>query len=85
MCQSININEFDNTNDIIYSDNDYDSDDDNDESEDESEDNHDYENSCDCCCKGWNIPNEFGLCQCWCSNCKKPLEECRYTCDYDKK
>lgn len=58
----------------------YCSDDETDEDESEDEDNHDYENSCDCCVKGWDIPNEFGLCSCWCSNCKKPLAKCRYTC-----
>lgn len=38
---------------------------------------------CDCCMKGWGIPNELGLCQCICSKCKDPLSECRYVCQYN--
>jgi len=40
--------------------------------------------SCDCCAMGWNTPNEFGLCKCWCSKCEKPLSDCQYTCDEEK-
>ena len=36
--------------------------------------------SCDCCCKGWGIENEFGLCQCWCSNCREEMSICQYKC-----
>ena len=36
--------------------------------------------SCDCCCKGWGIKNEFGRCWCWCDNCGKYLFICRYKC-----
>jgi hypothetical protein len=46
----------------------------------EEEDSFDYENSCDCCVKGWTEPNEFGLCHCWCSNCDNLLSYCRYRC-----
>lgn len=47
--------------------------------------NHQVEpehNHCDCCLKSWNPnqPNEWGICQCWCSNCQKELNECKYTC-----
>ena len=36
--------------------------------------------SCDCCCKGWGIENEVGLCQCWCDNCGRDLGDCQYNC-----
>ena len=36
--------------------------------------------SCDCCCKGWGIENEFGLCQCWCNNCGREMSDCQYKC-----
>ena len=44
-------------------------------------------NSCDCCCKSWNIekPNEFGVCECFCSNCGKNYRDCKYECFGKKK
>ena len=50
------------------------------EEDDTINDDFDYENSCDCCVKGWTEPNEFGLCQCCCSNCDNLLSDCRYRC-----
>ena len=40
------------------------------------------EEECDCCCKSWNYcnPNEWGVCDCWCSKCGGDLKDCRYTC-----
>ena len=35
---------------------------------------------CDCCVKGWNRANKFGLCSCICSKCKNLLRDCKYTC-----
>jgi hypothetical protein len=40
----------------------------------------DSEDTCGCCIKGWNKPNEFGLCECLCSKCGILLNECKYTC-----
>ena len=51
-----------------------------DDGSEEDDDDFDYENSCDCCVKGWTEPNEFGLCQCCCSNCDNLLSDCRYRC-----
>lgn len=36
------------------------------------------QNTCDCCMMGWGEPNEFGLCVCVCSDCRRPLSVCRY-------
>ena len=36
--------------------------------------------TCDCCMKGFDKANKFGLCQCWCSNCDKQLSDCKYKC-----
>jgi len=49
--------------------------------DDDEDDENKYENMCDCCVKSWtDIPNEFGLCECWCK-CEKLLRDCRYTCN----
>jgi hypothetical protein len=45
----------------------------------DSDDDFDYEDSCDCCVKGWSKANEFGRCVCRCS-CRKLLRNCRYEC-----
>ena len=51
-----------------------------DDSEDDSEDDDfDYEDSCDCCVKGWSKANEFGRCVCRC-DCGKLQRDCRYKC-----
>lgn len=37
---------------------------------------------CDCCLKGWDKCNKYGMCDCWCSKCGKLLKECKYKCYY---
>jgi hypothetical protein len=49
---------------------------------DSDEDDFDYEDSCDCCVKGWDKANEFGRCDCI-HKCGKLLRECKYQCDDD--
>ena len=49
------------------------------ECDSESETDFDYSDSCDCCVKGWDKPNEFGRCDCI-HNCGKLLRECKYKC-----
>lgn len=44
----------------------------------DEEDN--YSDTCDCCVMGWNEPNEYGLCNCWCSRCDELLRDCKYKC-----
>ena len=36
--------------------------------------------SCDCCLKGWNKQNKYGICNCWCSFCDILLRDCKYKC-----
>lgn len=37
---------------------------------------------CDCCMGSWdyNLPNEAGICHCWCSSCGKRHIDCKYSC-----
>lgn len=51
----------------------------------DNNDDFDYEDSCDCCVKGWSKENEFGRCICRCSSCSKLLRDCRYECTNTKK
>ena len=46
----------------------------------ENHDNNEQNLSCDCCIKGWDIANEFGLCVCCCFRCNSLLKDCRYKC-----
>ena len=50
------------------------------EKEEDSEgDDFDYNDSCDCCVKGWSKANEYGRCVCRC-DCGKLQRICRYKC-----
>ena len=40
---------------------------------------------CDCCMKGYDAPNEVGLCQCYCSQCYQEMAICRYNCETYKR
>jgi len=40
----------------------------------------DEDNMCGACMGGFNQENEYGLCQCYCSNCYCEMSDCRYTC-----
>lgn len=36
---------------------------------------------CDCCLGSWTSePNEYGVCDCWCSHCDEYLRDCQYNC-----
>lgn len=39
-------------------------------------------NMCDTCCRGYDKPNRFGLCLCWCSKCYNLSSDCRYSCKF---
>lgn len=42
-------------------------------------------NTCDCCGGGYKQPTKYGgNCHCWCSNCDKPMSNCKYTCNTKK-
>ncbi len=42
-------------------------------------------NTCGACGGGYKQPTKYGgHCNCWCSNCHKPVSDCKYTC-YTKK
>lgn len=41
----------------------------------------DESNTCDCCMRGWNTPNDYGLCTCVCGLCSEPYRLCRGTCN----
>ncbi len=47
----------------------------------DSDEEDDTNDSCDCCSKGWDTPNEFGLCHCWCYKCWRSSSTCRYSCE----
>ena len=40
----------------------------------------DIKYTCDCCTRGFDYPNIFGLCQCWCNKCGREQRDCKYTC-----
>ena len=40
----------------------------------------DIKYTCDCCTRGFEYPNIFGLCACWCNNCGRKQKDCKYTC-----
>ena len=47
----------------------------------DSDDEDDVDDDmCDCCVKGWDKPNEWGRCKCWCNKCNCYLRTCKYKC-----
>ena len=42
---------------------------------------NDTSNTCDCCMRGWNNPNEDGLCTCVCGLCSEQYRLCRGQCN----
>ena len=55
------------------------------EEEEEAEEEEDDDNTCGSCVKGLDVPNEFGVCGCWCDVCDRLFRECDCRFSYSRK
>jgi hypothetical protein len=53
--------------------------------EEEAEEEEDDDNTCGSCVKGLDVPNEFGVCGCWCDVCDRLFRECDCRFSYSRK